>query len=307
MINNEALKAYVDESSKKILKSAALGSKTAKMLTIQTGVKSASALQILSGTVELSSSPCEFVEGGTTKLSQREIKVNPVTYYESFCQEDLMPYWTQFAVRTAEPGLGQFEREFIDLKMGLINRAIEQAIWKGDVASESANLKRFDGFLKLMKADNTIIKATGADVEAAVKAVYMAIPARVLEAGNPVILMGIDKFREYQMALVEKNMYHFSGAQVSDVFEIIMPGTSTKVIGVPGLDGTNEIVAASLDNLYIGVDMESDFDSFRFWFSDDAQKHKMSVKFRCGVQYAFGDEIVLGTIGGASGASRSRA
>lgn len=296
MINNDALKAYVDESSKKILKSAALGSKTAKMLTIQTGVKSSAALQILSGTIQLSSSPCEFVEGGTTKLSQREIKVNPITFYESYCQEDLMPYWTQFAIKTAEPGLGQFEREFIDLKMGLINQAVEQAIWKGDVDSENQNLKRFDGFLKLLAADNTVISATGAGVVAAVKDVYMKIPAEVLENGGAVIMMGIDKFREYQMALVEANMYHFSGAQASDVFEIVMPGTSTKVIGVPGLNGTDKIVAANTDNLYIGVDMESDFDSFRFWFSDDAQKHKMSVKFRCGVQYAFGNEIVLGTI-----------
>lgn len=298
-LNVTELNKYVNESSKKLVKKAALDSKSISMFTKQTGIKSSAAIQVLTGDTELSSSPCDFVESGTTKLSQRKIEVAPYTYYESFCDEDLAPYWTQFVIKTANPTLGQFEREFIDFKLAAINRLVEKCVWQGDKASTNATLKINDGLLKILKEATNTIKVeadmTAASIRQTVKDVYMAIPAAVLAQGDAVIMMGVDAYRLYQMALVDSNLYHFSGAQASDVFEVIMPGTNVKVVGVPGLDGTDAIVACSLSNIVAGCDMESDFDSFRFWFSDDAGKFKMSVKFRLGVNVAFPDEVVLAT------------
>jgi hypothetical protein len=80
------------------------------------------------------------------------------------------------------------------------------------------------------------------------------------------------------------------------VEEFIMPGTNTKVIAVNGLNGTGKIVAARTENLFLGVDMIDDAEKFEVWYSKDFNEFRLAIEYNLGVQFAFGDEIVLGTI-----------
>ena len=51
---------------------------------------------------------------------------------------------------------------------------------------------------------------------------------------------------------------------------------------------------ARLDNLFIGVDMMDDAEKFEVWYSKDFDEYRLAIQYNLGVQYAYGDEIVLG-------------
>jgi hypothetical protein len=120
--------------------------------------------------------------------------------------------------------------------------------------------------------------------------IYKAIPASKLDKAE--IFMGVDEFRDLVLELTAKNLYHHNPAVDSDM-EIILPGTSTIVRGVSGLNETAAIVASAPDNIYYGVDMEGDDEAFDLWYSKDNQEFRLALNFIAGVQVAFPDEVVV--------------
>lgn len=103
--------------------------------------------------------------------------------------------------------------------------------------------------------------------------------------------MGTDFFRLASVALRDKNWFHYSN-NVDESMELIYPGTSTKVIGVNGLNGTGLVVALDLQNAFYGTDLEGDAETFKLWYSDDNQEFRLAINFMAGVQVAFPDQVV---------------
>lgn len=292
------LTEYVEERRLPLIKEAVLKSKTISMLSIQSDVKWKSALNLISvAPVLQDGSACGWNDEGSGELSQRVITAPMIKINQSFCHKDFLKYWTGYEVRVA---VGSeklpFEEYWTSLIVEEVKAANEKLVWQGDTTSQDDNLKLTDGFIKLMTADSTVITptiASGSTAYDAIKAVYMAIPEKVLD--KAVIFVGADVFRQYMQEMVEKNYYHYS-ANGYPVEEFVMPGTNTKVIAVNGLNGTNKIVAARLENLYAGVDMMDDAEKFEVWYSKDFDEYRLAIQYNLGVQYAFGDEIVMGTL-----------
>ena len=57
---------------------------------------------------------------------------------------------------------------------------------------------------------------------------------------------------------------------------------------------TNKIVAARLENLFIGVDMMDDAENLKCGIQKISTSTVWQFQYNLGVQYAFGDEIVVG-------------
>ena len=93
------------------------------------------------------------------------------------------------------------------------------------------------------------------------------------------------------MELTAKNLYHYNPT-VEESYEIVLPGTTTKVAAVPGLNGKNAIVAANPEHMFYGTDMTGDDEVFKFWYSDDNQEFRLAIGFAAGVQFAFPDQVV---------------
>lgn len=287
------LTQYVEQRRLPLIKEAVLKSKTASLITPQTDVKWKAALNLVTvAPVLQDGSTCGWSDAGTAELSQRVITAPTIKINQSFCQKDFLKYWTDYTVRV---GVGEetmpFEEYFTSLIVEEVKAANEKLIWQGDTASENANLNKTDGLLKLMEADNTVLKyAEVGSVYGAIKAAYMHIPEKVLD--KAVILVGADTYRQFIMEMVDKNLYHYS-ADGYPTEEFVFPGTNTRVIAVNGLNGTNKIVCARLENLFIGVDMMDDAEKFEMWYSKDFDQYRLAIQYNLGVQYAFGDEIVV--------------
>lgn len=302
MANNPVmtgLTAYVEQRRLPLIKEAVLKAKSASLMNLQTDIKTEAALNLLSTAVEFGDGlTCGWNEAGTQTLSQRILKTGNIKINMSYCDKAMLKYWTQYQVRVAA---GQktlpFEEDFINAVVDDVKAKIETAIWQGDTASETNNLKYFDGLLKTLGSAEGVNKVTIKNTSAYddIMAVYNAIPEKVLDGAS--IVVGADMFRKFVQELVSKNYYHYSADPIDG--EIVLPGSNVKVIAVNGLNGTNKIVAGQLDkNFFYGCDMMNDEEKFEMWYSQDNREFRLAIEFNAGVQIAFPNEVVLGTTAG---------
>lgn len=290
-----SLTAYVEQRRLPLIKEAVLKAKSASLFNLQTDIKTSAALNLLSTAIQFGDGlACGWDEAGTQTLSQRILATGNIKINMAYCDKEMLKYWTQYQVRVAA---GQktlpFEEDFVNAVVENVKAAIETAIWQGDTASETNNLKYFDGLLKILKnAEGTVdVAITGASAYDDIMAVYNAIPEKVLNGAS--ILVGSDTFRKFIQELVAKNYYHYSGENLNG--EIMLPGSQVKVIAVNGLNGTDKIVAGQLDkNFFYGCDMMNDEEKFELWYSQDFREFRLAIEFNAGVQVAFPDEVVLG-------------
>lgn len=284
------LTEYVEQRRLPLIKEAVLKSKTASLITPQTDVKWKAALNLVSTTAVLQDgAECGFNAEGDTALSQRVITAPTIKVNQSFCQKNFLKYWTGYEVRVAAGAENlPFEEYFTSLIVDEVKAENEKMIWQGN------DRVGVEGFLAIMNADESVVKATtDASAYNAIKNVYLAIPEKVLD--KAVIFVGADTFRSFIMEMVDKNLYHYS-ADGYPTEEFVFPGTNTKVIAVNGLNGTKKIVAARLENLFLGTDMMDDAEKFEMWYSKDFDEYRLAIQYNLGVQYAYGDEIVVGGI-----------
>lgn len=294
-----SLPQYVEEKRLPLIAEAVLGAKSAKLFNLQTDIKHSAALNLLTTDVAFGDgSTCGWDDAGSQSLTQRILTVGNIKVNMSFCDRDMLAKWMGYEVKVAAGSETlPFEEEFTNEVIKSIQEAVETAIYQGDTASSNVNLKAFDGLIKILTGEDGTIDvaaSTESTALAKVRKVYNAIPEKAFTRGNVAILVGMDTFRALVGDLVDKNLYHYNpGAPEGEVY---LPGTNVRIIGVNGLNGAKKAIAASLDNLFFGTDMVNDMETFKLWYSDDNQEFRLAVKFNAGVQVAFPDEVVLGTL-----------
>lgn len=281
MVKLDQLSVYVDENKLDLIRKSVLGAKTINYLNIQTDVVGKTKINLLDTTVQFGDgSACGWNEAGTSTITQREINPAPIKVNMSFCDKAMQKYFMnhQITVAAGRSTL-PFEEDFIAGVVEGVGKKLEDAIWNGVTINQVA----YDGFVQLVTRSAT----TGSTVYDSVKNLYNGIPSASLM--DTVIFIGIDGFRSLAGELTAKNLYHYD-PKVDEAFEMVLPGTTTKVIGVPGLDGSNKAYAINTKHAFYGTDMQNDNETFDFWYSKDNQEFRLAINFVEGVQVAFPDE-----------------
>lgn len=288
-VNLTGLTAYVDQNANELIAKASLGAPSLRYFKLQTGVKGQTAINVLNTTVTLGNGKaCGWNEAGTSKVSQRLIKPWTAKINMAFCDKAMQDYFMNSEVNIAAGRQAlPFEEQFIGDVVKGATEEVEKAVWNGVTIGGT----KYDGLLDILASDGVNKVSTGATKFETVKAVYKAIPAAVLK--DTVIFMGVDAYRDLVMELVDKNLYHYPANDNADTFEMILPGTATKIAGVPGLNGTDKMAALPQGETVYGVDMQNDQEAFKFWYSDDNQEFRLAINFNGGVQVAFLDDAVL--------------
>ena len=296
--NVNALVDYTNEQNFPILKASVMGSKTAGLFQLQTGIKSASALNIMNVDVVLQNDGVgsDTEGGGNVTFSQRMLSVAPIAVREFFDPKVLNAKFIQSQIKLgSEDNEIVFEQEITDQVTALVASKNEKALWLGDITlTGSTDLKHFDGYLKLIDAEASVVSVTGATLTASnvisiVDQVYDNIPVAVLDAEDMAIYMGRDTYRLYTTALKNANLFHYS---VEGGEEFTVPGTTIKVYALNGLNSTNRIVAGRKSNFFIGLDLEGEEDNVRTVYVDQIERVKMKISYKLGAQIAFPAEIV---------------
>lgn len=300
-----ALPAYVEQRRDDLLNKLVFEGRTISRMRKQTGIKTKAAINYLdTAPVFQDGSTCGFNAQGTVALTQREISTGVIKVNMEICPKTLLGTYAEYLVRMsalAEAERMPFEEYVLRNIVNKIKKGMEVAVWQGDTASEDAGLKHFDGLLKIAQNDAGVVDAaisaitTPESAYNAIQQMYLAIPEPALD-NNARIFVSPAVFRLFSVAMVQKNYFHYSGAQDEDVREFVFPGTNVRVVSTEGLAGTNYMLASTEENMYYGTDREGDEEDIKLWFSDDDDIWKLKVQWNAGVQFAFPDHVVLGTI-----------
>lgn len=285
-VNFGTLTQYVDEQKIGLIRKSVLGAKTINYVNIQTGVVGPTAVNLLDTTIQFGNGgACGWNEAGASKLSQRVITPALLKVNMSFCDKQMAKYWMNHEVRVAA---GQsnlpFEEAFVGDVVAKVNAKLDDIIWNGVEIGGTT----YKGYLGLLTEASIEKAETGVTVYETVKNVYNAINADILDKAS--IFVGVDTFRALVGELTEKNLYHYNPT-VDEALEIVLPGTVTKVVAVPGLNGKNVAVAGNAEHMFYGTDMTGDEEVFDLWYSKDNQEFRLAINFAAGVQFAFPDQV----------------
>lgn len=292
-----SLTNYTNEQSKKLIAAVQFKAETAALAAIQTGVKSAAALQILTvDPVPQDGASCGFNASGTTTFTQRTITAKAVKFEETMCLRDLEAKWTQILLRNGQKySEADVPAVIIDEISKKIMARLETADWQGDTTSGNAYIKTYDGLAKIIKAASGVVAMTSSTInETNIRTILRDGVSKVPDAlkGNPefTFFVGYDTYTTYLNKISADNHFHMFDASVYG--EIRVENSPYKLKAVHGLDGTNEIYGALPSNLVLGVDMEGEEEKAALWYSQDDDNVKYSFRFRRGWQIAIPSEVL---------------
>lgn len=293
---------YVEEKKTGLIRKAVIDARSTKEMNLLTGIKGATALNLLNTTVVFGDgAACGWNEAGTSEVSHRILTPGYVKVNMAFCDKTLLGTWMNYDVRLAA---GQktlpFEEDFINGVIDGVKAKLEKLIWAGDKDSNDA----FDGLVKIIEAASAPKHqyTSGASVASIVAGVYGKLKSETFEKGDVVMFMGSDMYRQYIQELIANGnlvLNAGSGAVLDAIAlpaKMLIPGTNVTVIPVTGLDGTGKVFASYRDNFVYGTDLAGDEEKFEFWYSQDNREFRLAIEFNAGVQVAYPDLIVEGTL-----------
>lgn len=274
-----ALPNYVEQHRSELISAAVLAPRSTSLFRLMPNVKGPTTLNLVDVGVNLQEgNTCGFTPDSPDVFSQRTLEPFIFKVNKEWCPLDLL---NTYLAHEVEIGAGRetlpFEERFVADILAKVGMEVEMELWRQ--------------LFSIINSDQNVIGTTvsqNATTYEIVKAIYMAIPAASLR--DSAILMGYSSYRHLVMELMEKNLYHYE-RNVDDSMEMILPGTNTRVIAVPGISDL-KIVAMNLKHVFYGFDAEDDIRNFRLWYSDDADMFRFKMRGVVGVQYAFSNEVV---------------
>ena len=245
---------------------------TAMMATKQTGVKGSTKLHYLSSDVVFQSgSGCTRSASGTTTFTDKTLTVSQITIAEDLCLDDLRNKWTQIlleqgTLKGKQVMPSEIAEIYFDEKRKLTSQALDTADWQGDTGSGTANLNKYDGWIKLIDAagdavdgnTGSVAIGTGVTVSniiAIVQAMYLAVPQNLLSKDDLTLFMPYQWVRLYNVALTNANLFHYVS---DDNGNTKIHGTNIAIKPTFGLNGVTRMFLTYGSNLVIGVDGEND-------------------------------------------------
>ena len=287
------LKTYLETNGVEVLTKALFNSESAKYFNIQTGVTAEQPIIRLDSTITLAdASNCGFTATGSDTFTNRLLSPKFLKVNKEFCPKTLLKTWAHSDVKMN--ALNQempFEELLISNNINELAKVNERLIWEGDTTSGSGNMLLMDGIITIAKKDeNTVKQSKGSDtIWQRVQKLWLALPAEI--ADKTTIFMSIANYKQLIVELMNANNFHIF-EEYQGAYEMTMPGANVKIKGVSGIT-SDTIVATPEDNLYLGVDGESDDEIVDLYFDKSSRNFKFVVEYAYCVNYAFSEYVYL--------------
>jgi hypothetical protein len=311
-LNLGSLTKYTDQLSGILLKEAVLVGNTFDFISVQTGIKYADSINLLTNTLIAAAGGCGTISPtGSTTLTQRDITVCPIKVEESICVDEFEQYWIgQLAKEGSynEFAPEAFNQLYLANKVEKVGQFVEDIFWKGSVNSTygGGNLALCNGMLHILEntsATNSVISTTYSGALTTANALDVVdnmislLPNDVLDANDLTLFMSHANFRVLMNAL-RNNNYFFGYDGVSGHTWVLENYTNTnvRIVATRGLNGRNEMVLTPASNLFFGTDSFGEArngDGFQFWYDLRDNITYFRAKLKVGAQVAFPSYIVI--------------
>ena len=296
------LSTYVDQLNADIISEAVLSPVTMDYVNVQVGIKGTMNVNLLSETLSVQTgTTCGWNNAGTVEFTTAPITVQALKVNQSLCLQELNTLWLgQYLNAGSYNEQAPFEQAIIDLQTRQIKRYNEDLLWNA-----SSGTSTFSGFKEIFANTSGVVKLTGQtalcsvtgssavekanSVLAQVDNLINAMDRNIYSREDIVIFMSEQQFKCYLTAVRNVNNFYIDSSvnKLGSVHTIFHPQTNYRVVGVPGLNGSNLIVLGPQQYFLVGTDLTSDEDSFRAWFSVDFQEVRMMVAWKLGTAIAF--------------------
>lgn len=270
-------------------------------VTLKEGVKFKAVLKKLSNAASLvqAGSNCDFSQAGSLNLDEAVLTVTDLKVNLELCKREFASDW-----EAAQTGRGFINdvvpSNFTDFLIGYsaakVAETIELTIWQGDTAGTYSS---FNGFEKALKAglsgsaDQTWAATLSAsNIIGNLTALTAALPIALIGNPNAKIYMNRATAQFYRQAITA--LGYMQMYQASSDFNMQFDGYDIYVC--PGLS-TGTIVIAEPNNLFVGVDANSDFAEVKvvdMSLTDASDNVRMAMRFRVGVQVGILTDCVIG-------------
>lgn len=294
------LKSYLETNGVEVLTKALFNSESAKYFNIQTGVTAEQPIIRLDSTITLAdASSCGFSATGTDTFSNRLLSPKFLKVNKEFCPKTLLKTWAHSDVRMAATGQElPFEELLINNNVDELAKVNEQLIWEGDTTDGVGNLALMDGILTIARADQNTVKIdAGSDsLWTRVQKTWLALDPAI--ADKCTLFMSIANYKQLIVDLMNANQFHIF-EEYQGEYRMSMPGTNLVIRGVSGIT-EDVLIATPEDNLYLGVDAESDSEIVDLYFDKSSRTFKFVVEYAYCVQYAFSEFVYLNEGNGSS-------
>jgi hypothetical protein len=316
-LNLASLTKYTDQLSGILLKESVLVGTTFDYISIQTGVKYADSINILTNTLTAAAGGCGTISPtGSTTLSQRDIQVSPIKVEESVCVDEFEQYWIGMLAKEGsynEFAPQAFNELYLANKVEKIGQLVEDIYWKGSPSvralipgSGAGNFALSTGILDILlytSATNSTVAATASGALTLATALNVVdnmiaqIPNDVLAAEDLTIFMSHANFRVLMNALRQGNYFtQYDGQRAHTWVLDNYTNTNVRIVATRGLNGTNIMVLTPSSNLYFGTDSFGEArngDGFQFWYDIRDNITYFRSKLKVGAQVAFPQYVVI--------------
>jgi hypothetical protein len=296
------LSTYVDQLNADIISEAVLSPVTMDYVNVQVGIKGTMNVNLLSETLSVQTgTTCGWNNAGTVEFTTAPITVQALKVNQSLCLQELNTLWLgQYLNAGSYNEQAPFEQAIIDLQTRQIKRYNEDLLWNA-----SSGTSTFSGFRQLLSGTTGVVKLTGQtalcsvtgssavekanSVLAQVDNLINSMDRNIYSREDIVIFMSEQQFKCYLTAVRNVNNFYIDSSvnKLGSVHTIFHPQTNYRVVGVPGLNGSNLIVLGPQQYFLVGTDLVSDEDSYRAWWSQDFQEVRMMVAWKLGTAIAF--------------------
>ena len=299
--NLSSLSTYTDEVGGELIRRAILEGETAKIIKVQPGIKGSQAINLLDSTLYVQDGSCGWTSSGSTTYTQRDITVCNYKVNEALCPADLNDYWLgQLLTPGSYNETVPFEQQIAELKVAQISQYIENLMWQASSATTC-----FSGFkelfAKLGTGTTTVtggislngqVALTSASALTQVDALVEQIPDDVVDRTDWVVFMSHANYRKYLINYRTANYYHFNPENSYQDFKTFHPATNILVHPVGGLNGSNKLVLAPAGYMVMGVDLMSDSETLKMFYSVDFDEVRLRSNFKIGVQIAWPQFVI---------------
>lgn len=299
--NLSALSQYTDQVGGELIRKAILEGETAKIIKVQPGVVGSQAINLLNSNLVVQDGTCGWDASGTTIYTQRNIQTCQYKVNESLCPRDLTDYWVG---QLLQPGdyneTVPFEEQISILKTQQISQYCENLMWQASSASTC-----FSGFLELTAQYGTGtttvtggIVVTGQSAISSVSALTQVdalieqIPDDVVNRTDWVVFMSHANYRKYLINYRTANYYHYNPENSYQDFKTFHPATNILVHPVGGLSGSNRVVLVPAGYMILGVNLMSDSETLKMFYSADFDEVRLRSNFNLGVQIAWPQYVI---------------
>jgi len=291
--NLSSLATYTDEVGGELIRRAILEGETAKIIKVQPGIKGSQAINLLDSTLYVQEGSCGWTSSGQTTYTQRDITVCQYKVNESLCPADLNNYWVgQLLTPGSTPETVPFEAQISELKVAQISQYVENLMWQASSADTC-----FSGFIELIDNIPSVIDVSGSTLTSSnaltqVDLLVEAIPDDIVNRTDLVVFMSHSNYRKYLINYRTANYYHYNPESSYEDFKTFHPATNILVHPVGGLNGSNKLVLMPAGYAVMGVDLLSDQDTLKMFYSVDFDEVRLRSNFKIGVQLAWPQFVI---------------